>query len=674
MALTHLGFVRVAAATPRVSVADPAANARAIFECLETCRQHQAALAAFPELCLTGYTCGDLFGHARLLQTARAALDEVVEKSQSAFSGVIIVGLPLAAEGRLYNVAAVVHQGQILGFVPKTYLPTYKEFYESRWFSSGGRAVPDSVRWGSQDIPFGANLVFIADDVPGLALGVEICEDLWMPTPPSSHLALQGASVLVNPSASTELVGKVSYRRLLVASQSGRCVAGYIYAGSGVHESTTDVVFGGHSLIAENGVILKESERFARQGTVIVADLDLERLMGDRIRQGTFGDAAVLDPGQVQASRKVRFRLQPKTWPVGERLQRVVDAHPFVPAHPLDRDERCAEIFHIQVAGLAKRLETVGRVKLTLGVSGGLDSTLALLVACKTLDALDWPRQQLTGFVMPGFGSTEKSRQRALALIAYLGVGTRETDIRQLCLEEMRQLNHRPFGIDLNELTVSDLTTRLQSIPAEQLNDLVFENVQARMRTSLLMNGGFVIGTGDLSELALGWCTYNGDQISMYNPNLGVPKTLVRFLVRWVADHEMTGPARQLLHEIDQGIISPELLPSGAGGQQIQNTEQCIGPYELQDFYLYYFLRFGFSPEKLLFLASQAHFEAEYSEAERKRWLRVFLQRFFTQQYKRSCLPDGPKVGSVSLSPRGDWRMPSDASAEAWLKQLEDLS
>jgi NAD+ synthase (glutamine-hydrolysing) len=667
MAFFHHGLLRVAVASPRVTVGDPRASGQAIAHMLEACRKAKVGVVVFPELSLTGYSCGDLFGQRVLLD---AALDELQRILEHRYRGLAVVGLPLAVGNDLYNTAAVLCQGRILGLVPKAYLPTYKEFYERRWFAPGRQAQAAGVTLLGQEVPFGCGLLFRAEDIPGCLLGVEVCEDLWVPVPPSAHLALQGATILVNPSASTELVGKAPYRRMLVASQSGRCIAAYLYAGSAVTESTTDVIFGGQSLVAENGVIIAETERFERDGAMAITEIDLQRLTLDRLRQGTFGDAAASQA--VEPARIVSFRLDPEPWQPGQRLQRRFDPHPFVPSQSAERDDRCSEIFNIQVAGLAKRLETVGDVPLSIGISGGMDSTLSLLVACQTLDLLNRKRERLQALVMPGFGSTGRVKKQAQDLIHLLGVRYAEADIRQLCLEEMRLLGHRPFGIDLAGLTVEQLTQRLQAVPAAQRSDLVFENVQARMRTNLLMNAGFVIGTGDLSELALGWCTYNGDHISMYNPNMGVPKTLVRFMIRWVAAHRFAGgPLERVLSQIASGVITPELLPCGPQGEDVQDTETSVGPFELQDFYLYYFLRFGFAPAKLLFLAEHVSFEREYSTEDRRKWLRLFLQRIFANQFKRSCLPDGPKVGTVSLSPRGDWRMPSDASPEAWLADLE---
>jgi NAD+ synthase (glutamine-hydrolysing) len=479
---------------------------------------------------------------------------------------------------------------------------------------------------------------------------------------------LRGATLLVNLSASNEVIGKANYRRQLVVNQSGRCLAAYLYCSCGVWESTTDVVFGGHCMIAENGALIAESRRFEREETLLVADVDLDRLRADRIRTNSFGDAQ-LYLGTERKYVSVPFTLEPAP---ATGLLREVDAHPFVPAATEQLRERCEDIFNTQVAGLAKRLEHVGKPPVVIGVSGGLDSTLALMVACKTLDHLAVPRDRIRGFTMPGFGTTGRTLSNARALMQHLGVTLSEVDIRSLCLDEMKALRHRPFGIDLEGIGVEELSQRLRRLPSEKRNDLTFENIQARMRTNLLMNAGFVVGTGDLSELALGWATYNGDHMSMYNPNVSIPKTLVKFLVKWAAENEFDGEARRILLDIAATEISPELLPSGEDGQIVQATEAAIGPYELHDFFLFQFLRYGTTPEKILFLARHARFDRPYPSDELRHWLRVFIQRFFANQFKRSCLPDGPKVGSVSLSPRGDWRMPSDAQAALWLEWAAD--
>jgi NAD+ synthase (glutamine-hydrolysing) len=657
------GFVRVAAAVPRLRVADCSYNINEILTLLAQAEAQRVHVVIFPELAITGYTCADLFQQPALLHGARAALTRLIEDANRRFAGLAAVGLPWTEEDQLFNVAAVFQRGRLLGLVPKSYLPTYKEFYEARWFAPGHRTRLTEASWRGGRVPFGTDLLFDAEAfAPGLTVGVEICEDLWSPVPPSSLQALAGARILLNLSASNEVIGKAAYRRQLVVGQSGRCIAGYVYTSCGPHESTTDVVFGGHAIIADNGSLLAESERFARDSALLVSDIDVQRLHIDRLVNHTFGETQAVFQ---RPWRRVGFAVERSP----QRLVRHVDPHPFVPAGQTQLRERCEDIFHTQVAGLAKRLEHIGRPAVTIGISGGLDSTLALLVACKTFDRLETPRQKIHGLTMPGFGTTARTLRNAQALMQHLGVTAGEVDIRLLCLEEMRALGHTPFGIRLEGLSVEALSARLRALPADSCrNDLVFENVQARMRTSLLMNKGFVIGTGDLSELALGWCTYNGDHMSMYNPNVAIPKTLVKFLVRWAAENEFAGAAQKTLLDVVATQISPELLPAGASGEIAQMTESVIGPYELHDFFLFHFLRYGAPPEKILFLADHAKFEKAYTPEERRDWLKLFLQRFFGNQFKRSCLPDGPKVGTVSLSPRGDWRMPSDAQAALWLE------
>jgi NAD+ synthase (glutamine-hydrolysing) len=665
------GFLRVAAAVPKVRVADCCFNAEQIIGLLARAQAESAAVVVFAEMSLTGYTCGDLFHQPALQHAALDALAHVARGGAAVYSGVAVVGLPLVVDDQLFNCAAVLCGGHVLGFVPKSFIPNYKEFYERRWFAPAAQARSSAVQLAGEAVPFGTNLLFAARNLAGCVLGVEICEDLWVPVPPSALQAQAGATVLLNLSASNEVIGKPAYRRELVTSQSGRCIAAYVYTSCGPGESTTDVVFGGHCLIAENGVLLAEAPRFQRSDTLLVADVDLDRLGTERLRTNSFGDT-----GFRQEFVRVPFALD---LPAPRGLRRQIDAHPFVPQGAERLRERCEDIFHTQVAGLAQRLERVQKTcsaaekapdtscAPVIGISGGLDSTLALLVTCKTMDVLGAARSSIRAFTMPGFGTTARTRSNAQALMAHLGVSAAEVDIRALCLDELKALGHRPFGIDPTGLTVEELTARLQRLAPEQCQDLVFENVQARMRTSILMNSGFVVGTSDLSELALGWTTYNGDHMSMYNPNVSIPKTLVRFLVRWAALNEFDGAVRQVLLDIVATKISPELLPAGHDGQTMQETEQTIGPYELHDFFLFHFLRYGAPPEKVLFLAEQASFERSYSAAELRRWLRVFIERFFANQFKRSCLPDGPKVGTISLSPRGDWRMPSDAQAAVWL-------
>jgi NAD+ synthase (glutamine-hydrolysing) len=664
--VTH-GFLRVAAAVPTLRVADCTYNTERILGLLARAESEGVAIAVFPELCITGYTCADLFQQSTLQQCATAALTRLLNESAAVFTGVAIVGLPLAVDDQLFNCAALLHRGRVLGVVPKSFIPNYKEFYEGRWFAPAGTARSRAIVVNGETVPFGTDRLFTASDVPHLVIGVEICEDLWVPIPPSSFQTLRGATVLVNLSASNEVIGKAAYRKQLVVNQSGRCIAAYVYTSCGVWESTTDVVFGGHCLIAENGTLLAESERFHRDETLLVCDIDLDRLRADRLRTNSFGEAQYSLSVDREFER-VPFELGRRSAPA--RLARSVDAHPFVPAGEEQLRERCEEIFHTQVAGLAKRLDHIGRPTVSIGVSGGLDSTLALLVACKTMDALSVPRERIQGFTMPGFGTTSRTRGNAWALMRQLGVTGREFDIRLSCFEEMRALGHRPFGIALNNLTLDEFAVRLSDIPMEKRQDLTFENIQARMRTGILMNAGFVVGTGDLSELALGWCTYQGDHMSMYNPNCSIPKTLVKFLVGWAAENEFEGEARRTLLDIVATEISPELLPSAPEGECTQATEEIIGPYELHDFFLFHILRFGSGPEKVLYLADQARFHRAYTPAELRHWLTVFIRRFFANQFKRSCLPDGPKVGSISLSPRGDWRMPSDAAATLWLDWL----
>ncbi|HEX5271885.1 MAG TPA: NAD(+) synthase [Gemmataceae bacterium] len=666
--MTHHGFLRVAAAAPGLRVADCEFNADRMIAQMARAEADHVAVLVFPELSITGYTCADLFQQIELQHGALDALARVVKESAAAFRGLAVVGVPIAVDDQLFNCAALVHRGRVLAVVPKSFIPNYKEFYEGRWFAAAATARSGEITLGGERVPFGTNILFDATDVEGLVVGVEICEDLWVPVPPSSLQALRGATVLLNLSASNEVIGKANYRRQLVVNQSGRCIAAYVYASCGVWESTTDVVFGGHCLVAENGSLLAESKRFRRDDVLLTADVDLDRLRIDRIRTNSFGDAG-LYVGVGRDFARLPFELRRGEPPAD--LLRAVDAHPFVPQGEERLRERCEEIFHTQVAGLAKRLEHVGKPPVAIGISGGLDSTLALLVTCKTMDALGVPRERVRAFTMPGFGTTSRTRTNAVALMRHLGVTAREVDIRPLCLEEMRALGHRPFGIDLERLDVGGLTEAFRRLPAEKCSDLVFENVQARMRTSILMNVGFVIGTGDVSELALGWCTYNGDHMSMYNPNGSIPKTLVKFLVEWAARNEFEGEVRKTLLDVVATEISPELLPPGADGKTAQSTEGTVGPYELHDFFLYHFLRFGMAPEKLLFLAAHARFNRDYSPEEVRRWLQVFVRRFFGNQFKRSCLPDGPKVGSVSLSPRGDWRMPSDAGAALWLRWAE---
>lgn len=658
------GFIRVGVASPRLHLADPQANATETIAILRKAGNEGASVVVFPELGLSGYTCGDLFRQEILLEKTAQALAEIARETASGFHGLAVVGLPVMAANKLYNTAAAVAGGKILGLVPKVHIPTYGEYYEGRHFASGRLDQPIALRIAGQETIISPRLLFPCTTMQGLTVGVEICEDLWVPEPPSGKQALAGATLLLNLSASNELLGKAEYRRGLVAQQSARCLAAYAYASSGCGESTADLVFGGHGIIAEYGLILAETNRFQSDSTLALMEIDIQRLGHERLRQGTFGN-----PWPAQAE------FIPKPWSEGDSLatrdstlvQRAVEAHPFVPKSESTLKERCREIFNIQTTALARRLEAARPAVVTIGVSGGLDSTLALLVTCKTLDLLGWPRTRATAITMPGFGTSGRTLDNALSIMGLLGTTARTVDIRPLALAEWRAIGHSPFGIDISNLDLDAFQARLEALADGPGNDLVFENVQARVRTSLLMNSGFVIGTGDLSEAALGWSTYNGDHMGMYNVNCGVPKTLVRFLVAWVAGNEFDGDARRCLMDIVATPISPELLPARPDGTPSHTTEESVGPYELHDFFLYHLVRNGSGPEKILYLARKANFDSPQSPAEIRRWLKVFLQRFFSQQYKRDCVPNGPKVGSVSLSPRGDWRMPPDAPSGAWL-------
>ncbi len=665
--MTPTGFLRITAASTPTSVANPRANRQAIENALQGFSDSDVVV--FGELCLSGYTCGELFTQATLLDACRKELVELagrIDRFQ-----LVVVGLPWIYQSKLLNCAAVLSDGRILGLVPKQHLPNYQEFYEGRWFHSGvGLSEVLSVpELRLSEVPLGTDLLFCCGKV---VVGVEICEDLWVPLPPSSHQAIAGANILLNLSASNETIGKATYRQRLVATQSGRCNAAYAYASSGPTESTTDLVFGGHCLIAENGSILAESKRVGTGLDIRAAakedgiasyatvDIDVDRLEHDRIVTGTMHQKNI----STSSFRYVPFALEKST----RRLLRWVDPHPFVPKDNSALEERCNEVFEIQIAGLAKRVEQLpSTTPLVVGVSGGLDSTLATIVAVKMFDALGWNHRRLVGMTMPGFGTSQKTKSNAIRLMQLLGMSSETVDIRSSCLQIFQNLQHAPFGIRCENKSVEDLQRELEQLPHHQRNDLIFENVQARMRTLHLMSRGFVIGTGDLSESALGWCTYNADHMSMYNVNCSVPKTLVRFLVRHVATHHFKGEIQKVLLNIVDTPISPELLPLTKEKEIQQDTESSVGPYELHDFFLYHFIRTGASSEKILELALHTVFDNPYTETELKSWMSVFLKRFFQSQYKRSCVPDGPKVGTVSLSPRGDWRMPSDADPGSWL-------
>jgi NAD+ synthase (glutamine-hydrolysing) len=642
------GFLRVAAACPPVAVADPERNRATILEFVAQARERQAQVLVLPELSLTGYSAGDLFfSLGTLVAGAERALEGLLEETAD-HAMVIVAGLPVSSDTRLFNAAVVFQAGRILGVVPKTFLPGYLEYYEERWFSSARDRTSDTLRLAGTTAPFGPDLLFGLEEEPGVTLAVEICEDLWAPIPPSSRHAVAGATVILNASASTDLVGKAEYRRELVRQQSSRTLSAYVFANAGVHESTTDVVCGGHLLVAEGGTLLAEGKLFERRGDLIVTDVDVERLLVDRARQTSFVEAV----HQLQGAHR-RVPLGPMPAPSPHRLLRRVEPSPFVPQDRRFLAERCREVLAIQTAGLARRLEHTGIRRVVLGLSGGLDSSLALLVAVRTFELLQMPREDVLAVTMPGFGTTERTLGNARQLAQALGVELREIDIRAACTQHMRDIG----------------------LEAGDTQSPAYQNLQARERTQILMDlankeGGLVVGTGDLSELALGFCTFGGDHLAMYNVNGGVPKTLVRTLLEWIAENEASAEEKRILEAVQETPVSPELVPPDAGGAITQRTEEIVGPYELHDFFLFCFVRLGAGPRKILFLAEHA-FEGRYDLEELRSCLRVFVNRFFDQQFKRSALPDGPKVGSVSLSPRGDWRMPSDASKAAWLAQLD---
>ena len=644
------GFVRVAVATPRVRIGDPRHNADATLELMQQAARDKALLAVFPELGLSAYTCDDLFHQRTLIDAAENALAQLLARTRS-LPLAALVGLPVAVDGRLYNCAALVCRGRLVGVVPKTYLPNYREFYEARQFTPGDSSPRSAIALAGQDAAFGTNLLFRLAEMPAFVLHVEICEDLWVPAPPSSFAALAGASVIGNLSASNIIIGKEGYRHQLAANQSARCLAAYLYSAAGIGESTTDLAWDGHAIIYENGTLLAESQRFAAAPQLALADVDLDRLLADRMRQNTFAEGARRHPAEVARFRSVEFSLP---LPRGRLpLERRIGRFPYVPGDAASRDLRCEEVYRIQVQGLVTRMQATGTRKLVIGVSGGLDSTQALLVCARALDELKLPRRNILAYTMPGFATTSRTRNQAWQVMRAVGASAEEIDIRPSCMQMLKDIGH-PYA------------------KGRKVYDVSFENVQAGERTSHLfrlanLHGGFVVGTGDLSELALGWCTYGvGDQMSHYNVNASVPKTLIQYLVGWVAESdEFSADVKRALKRVLDTEISPELVPGK------QSTEAIIGPYELQDFNLYYTLRFGYAPAKVAFLAWNA-WKGEYRLREIRKWLGVFLKRFFQMsQYKRSAMPSAPKVGSGgSLSPRGDWRAPADGNASAWLADL----
>lgn len=634
-----MNFVKVAAACPITSVGDVDFNLENIKKCINDAIDKQSKVVVFPELSITSYTCSDLFLQKRLLQKCEIALENLCNFSEEK-DILIAVGGPFELNYQLFNVAYIIFKGKLLGIVPKSYLPNYSEFYEKRWFSSGLHVESQLVDLSFQEnIPFGTNLIFTSGEIK---VGFEICEDLWVTIPPSSYLSLLGANIICNLSASNELVSKAEYRKNLITNQSARCMGAYIYSSSGVFESTTDLLFSGHLMISENGSTLSENKRFQRDNQIITSIIDIDKLKAERLKNVSFRDSVTFCPYEAEF---IKFNFS--NTEISE-FDRYIDKHPFVPSNDHERDIRCEEIFNIQCAALAKRFCHTKLNKAVIGISGGLDSTLALLVVVKTFDMLNIPRKNIVTITMPGFGTTDRTYTNALDLCNHLGTDLREINIVAAALQHFKDIGH----------------------PVE-VHDVTYENVQARERTQILMDlankeGGLLIGTGDLSELALGWCTYNGDHMSMYSVNCSIPKTLVRYLVRFVAEKELSGKVSETLIDILDTPVSPELLPKDKNGEIAQKTEDIVGPYELHDFFLYYFMRQGATPEKILFLAKVA-FKDTYSEEEISKWLNMFLRRFFTQQFKRSCLPDGPKVGTVSLSPRGDLRMPSDASFNSWI-------
>jgi len=672
-------FVRVACAIPRVHLADPAANARETIALLEQAAGRHAVLAVFPELGLSGYSCEDLF-HQRSLLTASLDALRQVRDATSRLDLMAVVGVPLQLDGLLYNCSVVVARGRIWGVTPKTYLPNYLEFYEMRHFTPGDYAHFGAIDLlGEHGIPFGSQLLFALAGQPQFKLHIEVCEDLWTPIPPSSYAALAGATVLVNPSGSPVTIGKDSYRRQLVTNQSGRCIAAYLYSGAGFGESTTEVAWDGHGLICENGSVLAESERFLQVSNLVTADVDLDRIAQDRVRLTTFGQSVARSRDRIEVFRTITVDVKLPTQPRLD-LERRYERFPYVPSDPAQRESRCREVLDIQVQGLVRRLESMAAKKVVIGISGGLDSTQALLVCVGAMDRMKLPRSHILAYTMPGFATSERTLRQANDLMAVVGVTATTIDIRPSCLQMLKDIGH-PYA------------------NGEPVFDITFENVQAGERTSHLfrlanLHNAPVIGTGDLSETALGWCTYGvGDQMAHYNVNASVPKTLIQYLIRHVAASEQLGAeASRVLEAILATEISPELVPASAadaGSAPAQSTEAVVGPYELQDFHLYYTLRYGYAPAKVAFLAWSAWHDASvgtwpgippsdrhaYGIAAIRKWLRVFLRRFFqTSQYKRTAMPNAPKVGSGgSLSPRGDFRAPSDSPATIWLADADTI-
>lgn len=645
----NFGYIKVAAAVPSVKVADVNYNLQQIQDIIAAEDANGVEIIVFPELSLTGYTCQDLFQQKILLDAAESAVAELKDFTKG-LDIISIVGLPVEVGNILLNCAAVIQKGELLALIPKTYLPNYSEFYEKRWFASSVQLKPTTIDFAGTNLLITSEPTILTTDT-GVRFGIEICEDVWAPTPPSNHLAPAGADLIFNLSASDELIGKNAYLKQLVSQQSARLMCGYIYASSGFGESTQDVVYGGNGLIYENGKSLVETKRFSLDAQVVSTQIDVEKLRVERRTNSTFATA--------QQSREARFITCKPTAKHEFKLEREIDPLPFIPKSE-DMQKSCEEIFSIQVMGLAKRLVHTWSKRVVVGISGGLDSTLALLVCVKTFDKLGYDRKGIVGVTMPGFGTTDRTYNNAMTMMQNLGITILEIPIRDAVIQHFKDIDH-----DINN------------------HDVTYENSQARERTQILMDiankyGGMVVGTGDLSELALGWATYNGDHMSMYAVNASVPKTLIKYLVQYVADSEVNENTKVALYDVIDTPISPELIPADELGNIKQKTEDLVGPYELHDFFLYHLMRFGYTPKKIYMLAQKA-FDGSNSTAGHydnetiKKWLQTFIRRFFNQQFKRSCLPDGPKVGSVTLSPRGDWRMPSDACSTIWLKEVEEL-
>ena len=641
--MKEYGYVRVGAMVNKLSLANPIKNAEEIIKQIKEAVKLNTSIVTTPELSLTGYTCGDLFLQDQLLEDSKKALQKVLEETKE-LDIISILGMPIKQDNQLFNCAVVIQKGKILGIVPKTYIPNYQEFYEARWFSSSKDLKNDEIEILGQNVPISTNLLFQDKTLTDITFGIDICEDLWTVTPPSNNHTLAGATIIFNLSSSNELIGKQEYRKSLVSSQSARTISAYIYASSGVMESTSDVLFGGASTIYENGSKLAENKRFEIESNIITADIDVLKLANDHRKNRSY----------MNMAQKLEYNtIKIDVFDTIKELQREYKEYPFVPSNELERSRRCEEIIEIQSSALARRLIQLGNPKCIIGMSGGLDSTLAYLVIVKAFEKLKRNTKDIIGITMPGFGTTGRTYQNAVDLVKEYGATLKEISIKEASLLHMKDIG----------------------LPEDD-RSITYENIQARERTQILMDvanmeGGLVIGTGDLSELALGWCTYNGDHMSMYAVNTSIPKTLVRYLVAWVAD-TTDGKKKEVLKDILDTPISPELLPPDEAGNILQKTESSIGPYVLHDFFLYHFLRYGATPKKIYMLAKHT-FKNSFSKEEIKKWLKVFIRRFFTQQFKRNCIPDGVKVGSISLSPRGDLRMPSDASYEAWLKELEGI-